>query len=310
VASGHGVFRSVSARCSSTTTTTATEMLAVSTVHVVAVPRHRSKSFAPLVTHRGVASCRSLGWSLPTPEAVGAPRVAGPAPPHRLRFSSHTAVRVACSSAPQARAVDSFGRYTLDLQHLAPQVWCHFSVSCPVAPACPRKSLRAFPPPRPALHFEVGPRASCNPALDAASPLTSCRDDSDSDSGSSEAAESQSERERERERRHRPCGLSPSQVAELLHREITPEDYELLGLLDQSLAKPTAPRRKVDALPLAKPRHFMGESCTVCLNQFARRDQVVALPCKHCYHRKCISRWLLAYRATCPICGKDVRHRR
>lgn len=108
--------------------------------------------------------------------------------------------------------------------------------------------------------------------------------------------------------RRRPRGLSVAQVRALSQREITPEDYDMLLRLDEALAKPTASRDFVARLPKVKVKTVLGKPCMVCLENFQKGDKVLELPCKHKYHGKCISRWLLKYRPTCPVCAKDVRH--
>jgi hypothetical protein len=42
-------------------------------------------------------------------------------------------------------------------------------------------------------------------------------------------------------------------------------------------------------------------SCVICLDPFAVGDLLKQLPCNHCFHSTCISKWL-AERSTCPVC--------
>eukprot|EP00760_Papus_ankaliazontas_P026592 PhM_4_TR3052/c0_g1_i1/m.97752 len=53
------------------------------------------------------------------------------------------------------------------------------------------------------------------------------------------------------------------------------------------------------------------ESCTICLGaEFSDDDPSVGLPCKHCFHKSCISEWLQR-KKRCPFCRMDlVPHRR
>lgn len=103
-----------------------------------------------------------------------------------------------------------------------------------------------------------------------------------------------------------PCGLLPSQVSDILFRELTPEDYDLLLHLDESIERRAASRFSVDSLPRAWASDFLGESCTVCLGAFEEGDSVAALPCKHFFHRSCIERWLTERRPVCPLCSSEV----
>lgn len=106
-----------------------------------------------------------------------------------------------------------------------------------------------------------------------------------------------------------PCGLLVSEVSDILFRELTPEDYDLLVQLDESVIRPSNGRSSVgavDALRMARPGEFLGENCMVCLLDFAPSDCVAALPCKHLYHRDCVAKWLLERRGACPLCGVEV----
>jgi hypothetical protein len=103
-----------------------------------------------------------------------------------------------------------------------------------------------------------------------------------------------------------PSGLMASQALDLLNREITPNDYELLLQLDEANVRPTASKASVEGLALAPVSHFMGEKCSVCLLAFEQRDKVTILDCKHLFHQECISTWLLTRRRSCPLCGDEA----
>lgn len=103
-----------------------------------------------------------------------------------------------------------------------------------------------------------------------------------------------------------PCGLLPSQVSELLDRDITPDDYEMLLQLDESLARPTADRAAVEGLATLESEDFLGKSCAVCLLAFEPKDSVAVLQCKHPFHAHCISKWLLERNRWCPLCGGEA----
>mmetsp|Transcript_1792 Transcript_1792/g.3957 ORF Transcript_1792/g.3957 Transcript_1792/m.3957 type:complete len:227 (-) Transcript_1792:83-763(-) len=103
-----------------------------------------------------------------------------------------------------------------------------------------------------------------------------------------------------------PCGLLQSQVSDLLDRELTPNDYEMLLQLDESVARPTASRKSVESLTAACSEDFLGETCAVCLHAFDSRDAVVVLQCKHLFHHGCISKWLLERCRSCPLCFDEA----
>jgi hypothetical protein len=43
------------------------------------------------------------------------------------------------------------------------------------------------------------------------------------------------------------------------------------------------------------------KSCTICLDDFVNNEKVVALPCLHYFHKKCINKWM-ERKKECPIC--------
>jgi len=111
-----------------------------------------------------------------------------------------------------------------------------------------------------------------------------------------------------------PCGLLPSQVAELLFRDLTPEDYDVLLLLDEGLDSPHAAASPESIQKcLMRPacaEACVGETCTICLlpieevnGSGSGSGDIAQLPCKHVFHHDCISKWLLKRRCTCPLCG-------
>jgi len=103
-----------------------------------------------------------------------------------------------------------------------------------------------------------------------------------------------------------PCGLTPVEVFDLLSREITPDDYELLLRLDKDVVKkPVATADSISSLPTVTFSEAEGGSCAVCLAGFEAGDSIAALPCKHHFHRSCIARWLAECRRTCPLCSAD-----
>ncbi|CAE8658021.1 unnamed protein product, partial [Polarella glacialis] len=103
-----------------------------------------------------------------------------------------------------------------------------------------------------------------------------------------------------------PCGLTTGEVYELLTREITPNDYELLLRLDKGVAKPVASTESIKALPAVAKEDFQGGDCAICLSPFEADSKVTAMTCKHRFHRKCITKWLAECRRTCPLCGTEA----
>eukprot|EP01116_Phalansterium_solitarium_P010936 TRINITY_DN26538_c0_g1_i1.p1 TRINITY_DN26538_c0_g1~~TRINITY_DN26538_c0_g1_i1.p1 ORF type:complete len:339 (+),score=53.40 TRINITY_DN26538_c0_g1_i1:110-1018(+) len=50
-------------------------------------------------------------------------------------------------------------------------------------------------------------------------------------------------------------------------------------------------------------------SCAICLSEYARRDRLRFLPCRHHFHAECVDRWLLTT-SLCPVCKQDIRAQR
>jgi len=98
-----------------------------------------------------------------------------------------------------------------------------------------------------------------------------------------------------------------SDYSELLFRDITPEDYELLVRLDETVKRRTASQENVNSLPRAQSEEALGQVCSVCLDPFCQTDTISILPrCKHLFHKDCVSKWLTERHRLCPLCNVDV----
>mmetsp|Transcript_48100 Transcript_48100/g.114314 ORF Transcript_48100/g.114314 Transcript_48100/m.114314 type:complete len:393 (+) Transcript_48100:131-1309(+) len=125
-----------------------------------------------------------------------------------------------------------------------------------------------------------------------------------------------------------PCGLTRNQVASLMTRDITPEDYTMLQSLDESQAslptlaeddpssEPSAPGRKKPAsqahfdqlqqMTGGSPALKYKTNCAICLLAVSSADSVTVLPCQHAYHTECARKWLLQTDRRCPTCMADI----
>jgi len=122
------------------------------------------------------------------------------------------------------------------------------------------------------------------------------------------------------------------------HRDITPEDYEVLGKLDASLKPKTLDQAVLDELmpawrvPSQAGPPFGGEAgeeakekegkekegkekegtdaeaftCSVCLSDLMPGEIARTLPCKHRFHMSCIDAWLTENSHVCPADGLPV----
>jgi len=97
--------------------------------------------------------------------------------------------------------------------------------------------------------------------------------------------------------------IGSRQLADLMSRDLTPEDYELLLLLDETVAKKTIETTKI--IQLQKIHYSSSESlqstCAICMVNYDPEEEITQLPCKHTYHSPCIEKWLSSANVTCPL---------
>ena len=65
-------------------------------------------------------------------------------------------------------------------------------------------------------------------------------------------------------------------------------------------------RRDVEAERLCLDSARDGDTaCVVCMCDYEDGEDIMQLPCKHCFHAACIKPWL-SRNATCPLCKQAV----
>ncbi|CAL1204201.1 unnamed protein product [Candida parapsilosis] len=53
--------------------------------------------------------------------------------------------------------------------------------------------------------------------------------------------------------------------------------------------------------------YFRAFKCSICLEKYEPlMSRVLVLECKHMYHQKCLSRWLINFKRTCPLCNSTI----
>lgn len=52
---------------------------------------------------------------------------------------------------------------------------------------------------------------------------------------------------------------------------------------------------------------YLEEKCIVCQYDFKELENIVVLPCKHCFHFPCIKPWI-SNQHHCPLCKKNIRN--
>ncbi|XP_076436450.1 uncharacterized protein LOC143275976 [Babylonia areolata] len=93
----------------------------------------------------------------------------------------------------------------------------------------------------------------------------------------------------------------------LQHREMTPEDYEMLLRLDEGVAPKTVAEDVISALKTdVVDESSAGEVCSVCMEMYEVGQCRKFLPCDHVFHEQCIDMWLANSSQNCPLDGLPV----
>jgi len=107
-------------------------------------------------------------------------------------------------------------------------------------------------------------------------------------------------------------GISQQLLMEMLNRDFTPEDYELLLLLDKSVAPKTVEEEKIQNLDsnvvnnLDDLNDLKEKSCCICMDDYGVGAKIKHLPCGHYFHDNCIGTWLTESSQNCPLDGLNV----
>ena len=98
------------------------------------------------------------------------------------------------------------------------------------------------------------------------------------------------------------------------HRDITPEDYDTLLRLTDSVKPKTLPPSALEQRapsfawrpPLLPGMSDAPQTCSICLESLAHGDRCRRLPCRHVFHRECIDTWLGSHADRCPDDGQVI----
>ncbi|KAK6190912.1 hypothetical protein SNE40_002678 [Patella caerulea] len=98
-----------------------------------------------------------------------------------------------------------------------------------------------------------------------------------------------------------------SLLINLQHRELTPEDYEILSMLDESVAPKTVSSNHLTSFKTEKVSDsFTNKMCSICMEMYTLGQTVKYLPCGHEFHDHCIDMWLSNSSRNCPLDGLPV----
>ena len=76
--------------------------------------------------------------------------------------------------------------------------------------------------------------------------------------------------------------------------------------LDNQIGNIELNRVQINLFPISRfSEHEMYSECSICLDAFADRDEIIILPvCRHIYHTHCITSWFTSH-SHCPLCRHD-----
>eukprot|EP01132_Coremiostelium_polycephalum_P005126 gene5126-6382_t len=103
--------------------------------------------------------------------------------------------------------------------------------------------------------------------------------------------------------------LPDHEILELMNRDITPDDYELLLQLDSTVKPKTVSQDIVKQLQTEICTIYHKKNypkCMICLIEFEFNELVTVLDCNHIFHINCISKWLLNSSVNCPLDGLSI----
>jgi hypothetical protein len=102
-------------------------------------------------------------------------------------------------------------------------------------------------------------------------------------------------------------GLSFQMLLDFSSRELTPEDYEMLLMLDTVIEKKTTSDSVLKSLnDSVINESTVGGDCPICVCSFELEEKVITLNCSHVFHDCCITEWLTKHSQTCPLCNATV----
>jgi len=91
---------------------------------------------------------------------------------------------------------------------------------------------------------------------------------------------------------------------------LTPEDYDLLLMLDDTVTKKTLSRAQINAYALVtvtdEHRHH-DKQCMICLSGYILGEKLRRLPCQHEFHTHCIDSWLQHSSDRCPLDNLNLK---
>ncbi|XP_064617042.1 uncharacterized protein LOC135481041 [Liolophura sinensis] len=93
----------------------------------------------------------------------------------------------------------------------------------------------------------------------------------------------------------------------LQHRDLSPEDYDLLLRLDEQVAPKTVSKNLLSSFKTDNACEAdCCQRCAVCMENYVQGQVRKFLPCQHVFHANCIDIWLENSSLNCPLDGLPV----
>lgn len=93
----------------------------------------------------------------------------------------------------------------------------------------------------------------------------------------------------------------------LQFRDVTPEDYDILLRLDESVQNKTVSEKILVSLKTdTASKDHVDDVCAVCMENYKFGQTRKILPCKHVFHSDCIATWLRGSSNKCPLDGREL----
>eukprot|EP01059_Diplonema_ambulator_P033800 TRINITY_DN7232_c1_g1_i2.p1 TRINITY_DN7232_c1_g1~~TRINITY_DN7232_c1_g1_i2.p1 ORF type:complete len:189 (+),score=21.73 TRINITY_DN7232_c1_g1_i2:142-708(+) len=103
----------------------------------------------------------------------------------------------------------------------------------------------------------------------------------------------------------------PLEVKLALMDTFTPEDYEMLLTLDESIDR-SLPLSDFASIPQFTPSPSTPlpyEDCLICHCSLTHPSSPLGRPfCGHVFHRQCLETWLTGYHHCCPVCKTSLKN--
>lgn len=87
--------------------------------------------------------------------------------------------------------------------------------------------------------------------------------------------------------------------------QMSTENNESLAAETSELRNVIAERDLESQSSLPHGIEVSSNACSICLSDYVEGETILMLPCRHNYHKACITEWLLGH-TQCPLCKRDV----